>query len=101
MHPKKLQSPQVMLRPLMLRSQLFLLSPFKLFPLVRALRISRSLLLSSPRKKLGPSQRNMPPRLAHVLFLFLCCFPPLFFIVVILFFFFFKNIGIIVMRLTE
>ena len=78
-----------MLRPLMPRSQLFLLSPFKLFPLVRALMICRSLLFSSPRKEPRPSQGSRPPRLALVLFLFWWCS-----------FFLFLNTRIIVMRFT-
>ena len=74
MHPRRLQSLQVMLRPLMPRSQPFLLSPFRLFPLMRAPRTSRLLLLSSPRKRPRLSQRNRPSRLAPVLFLFFCCY---------------------------
>ena len=93
-----------MLRPLMLRSQLFLLSPFRLFPLVRAPRILRSLLLSSLRKEPRPSPRNRPLRLAPVLFLFWWC--SLFFLSLLLLFFIllllllFLNTGIIVMRFT-
>ena len=81
------------------RSQLFLLSPFKLFPLVRALMICRSLLFSSPRKEPRPSQRSRPPRLAPVLFLFWWC--SLFFLsLLLLLFFFFLNTRIIIMRFT-
>ena len=77
-----------MLKPLIPRSQLSLLSPFRLFPQAKAPRILRPLLLSSLRKGSRQSQGNRPFRLAAVLFLFLC-------------FFFLLNIGIIVMRFLD
>ena len=102
MHPRRLQSPQVVLRPLMLGSQLFLLSPSKLFPLVKAPRILRLLLLSFPRKEQRLSQKNRPPRLASVLFLsWLCChlfFYFFIFIIIIHFIFFFGTLGFVVMK---
>ena len=106
MHPRKLQNPQVVLRPLMLRSQLFLLSPFRLFPLVRAPRISRSLLLSFPRKEPRLSQRNRPLRLAPVLFLsrlccHCCCCCCFFFFFLIIFIHFFWTLGFVVMKFYQ
>ena len=91
-------------------SQLSLLSPFSLFPPVRATRTLRPHLLSSLRRELRPSQRNRLSRIAHALFLFLCFFFLNFFIIIVIllflfyfiyFLFFFGNIGIIVMRFAE
>ena len=48
--PRRLQSLQLMLRPFIPRSQLSLLSPFRLFPQMRAPRILMPFLLSSLRK---------------------------------------------------
>ena len=76
------------------RSQLFLLSPFRLFPLVRAPRISRSLLLSFLRKEPRLSQRNRPPRLAPILFLFRWCYCCFFFY----HYHFFLTLGFVVMK---
>ena len=102
MHPKRPWNPHVMFKPSMLRSQLFLLSPFRLFPLARAPRISRSLLLSSPKEEPRSNQRSRPPRLAPVFFLFRYCCCCVLVVVVIFFFFtyyfFFWTLGLVVMR---
>ena len=91
-------------------SQLSLLSPFSLFPPVRATRTLRPHLLSSLRRELRPSQRNRLSRIAHALFLFLCFFFKIFlllllsyffYFILFIFYFFFGNIGIIVMRFAE